>query len=105
LDQHLNRNLKKSNPNEIIPIITSGIPTQRICFCIGAGINTGYNWRLGKNVILSLSTRSILMDIWLLREEANNPVLPINQRRNTNFSVDLIRSEYQLELGVKFKIW
>lgn len=92
------------NSNEIIPFTLIVFPTQQICFCIGAGFNSGYNWRLGKKVILGVSTRITLMDFGLLSEEIRNPVfLPI-QRRNTRFSVDFLRPQYQLELGMKFKI-
>ena len=92
------------NSNISTPVFSGAFPNKVVCFCLGVGLNSGYNWALNENLVLGISTRFTLLDIGMVRDEVQNPILTLNQRSSTEFEADLIRKQYQLMIAVKIKI-
>jgi len=92
------------NSNAIIPLTSSAFPIEDICFCFGAGVNTGYNWKLNKSTMLGISTRITLVDIGWVRTEHKIPNLTPRQRISSKFGADFIRDQFQLMIGLNFQL-
>jgi len=85
------------------PINSFLYPTHNIYATVGIGANAAYNWRIGKKIILDISSRITLLDIGINNRRVDNPILQERLRSLTEFHMDFIRPQYQLMLGVKLK--
>lgn len=82
----------------------STILIEEICLCFGAGMNTGYNWKLNKSTMLGISTRITLVDIGWLRTYIKNPTFPQPYRISSEFETNFIREQFQLMIGLNFQL-
>ena len=92
------------NSRRTKPLASTTFPLTNTCFCASLGVNLGYQIKLNKNIGVLLSSRSSLLDIGLDRQLVENPILTETQRRTSAFDIDLIRDQFQVMLGIRFRI-
>jgi len=93
------------NRDENIPAVTTAFPIATDCFCIGLGARAGYNWRLLDRLMITFSTKATLLDIGWKRERVLNPILTKSQKiAEEGVNADFIRPQYQIMLGLNFRI-
>ena len=54
--------------------------------------------------MLSISSRITLLDLGWQRNRNLNPTLTRSQQRSSKFQADFIRNQFQLNIGLNFKI-
>jgi len=86
------------------PLSSAAFPTREICLCIGVGMNTGYNWSLNKKTMLRFSTRISFVDFGWERTRVSNPNFDVRQQRTSKFKTDFLRNQFQVMVGLNFKI-
>jgi len=89
---------------EKIPVTTAQFPVSQPCLCLGMGMNIGYNASINKNLMLSISSRFTLLDIGWEWKRVRNPSITVQDQRISKFQADLIRNQFQLNIGLNFKI-
>lgn len=92
------------NSNQTSPGSTAQFPIRENCLCLGIGMNTGYNVTLNKNLMLTISSRVTLLDIGWGTTQILNPGFTTSQQRTNKFQTDFLRNQFQLNIGLNFKI-
>ena len=92
------------NSNLITPKTSASFPFEEICYCLGIGVNSGYNWSIGSSKMLSLATRITLLDVGLKNNNISNPILTEREQILSKFSADFLRDQFQLMVGLNFNI-
>ncbi len=91
------------NYNKTVPVIGGNIESK-FCLCLGVGMNTGYNVSLNKNLMLSISSRVTLLDLGWQRIQREITGIDIRNSTKSKFHADFLRNQFQLNIGLNFKI-
>ncbi|MBI1227005.1 MAG: hypothetical protein GC192_17370 [Bacteroidetes bacterium] len=78
--------------------------TDEICECLGLGAKLDFFRKISKSVYLDIGTRFTLLDLGFQITQGYDPTLPKKSQRTKDFSADFLRSQFQLMVGVNFKL-
>jgi len=90
--------------DKIDPLASFSFVIKDWCACIGLGFKAGYDWEISKDMTMNLTTRLTLIDAGYLRTKLENPSVPLNLRFASSFTTRLLRKQFPLMIGVRFRI-
>ena len=86
------------------PLISSTFEIKDWCACIGLGFKAGFDIEISEDMTMNLGTRLTLIDAGLLRTKIENPSIPLNLRSANSFTTRLLRKQFSIMVGVRFKV-
>lgn len=87
-----------------IPYVTNKYPVYSRGMMVGLGLKSAYNLPLSKKFLFNVNTRVTILDFGADFYRIQNPNIPIQQQKSSGISLNLFRNQFQLLLGVSYKI-